>query len=61
MRTTFLQAVKELALGSEDKAWEIAKQDDGLQSHVTKEQWIKFTKKSELFKDFNIHFNEVFN
>lgn len=44
MKTTYI-AAKELAkTGNMDKAWEVAKQDEGLIEVVTKEQWIEWMK-----------------
>jgi len=44
---TQFQKAREIAkTGNFDKAWEIAKNDEALLPHVTKEHWIDFVKKS---------------
>lgn len=42
MKTTYIEAKKVAETGDFDKAWEIAQQDEGLRSGVTKEQWVEF-------------------
>jgi hypothetical protein len=45
IKTSFYLEAKEVAkTGDFDKAWEIAKTDNSLLSHVTKECWIKWCK-----------------
>lgn len=44
MKITFNQAVEILMAGDENKAWEVAQQDDGLLPGVTREQWLEFAK-----------------
>ena len=40
MKTTLIEAKEIAKTGNMDKAWEVAKQDEGLNEGVTKEQWI---------------------
>jgi len=42
---TLNQALEILENGNEDKAWEVAQQDEGLNAGVTKEQWLAFAYK----------------
>lgn len=44
MKTTHNQAKQIAQTGNFDKAWEIAKQDEGLLPTVTKESWITWIK-----------------
>ena len=40
------EALEILGNGNEDKAWEVAQQDEGLNEGVTKEQWLDFAYKA---------------
>lgn len=42
MKTTHLQAKEIFKAGDINKAWEIAKKDEGLLPEITKEKWIKW-------------------
>lgn len=44
MKITHLEAKEVFKTGNIDKAWEIAKQDEGLLPEITKEQWIEWIK-----------------
>ena len=44
MKTTYTSAKSIAQTGNFDKAWEVAKQDEGLLPHVTKEMWITWIK-----------------
>ena len=44
MKMTHLTAKDEAKNGNFDKAWEIAKRDEGLLDSVTKEQWVSWIK-----------------
>jgi hypothetical protein len=46
MNMTLNQALEVLKNGDENKAWEIAKLDEGLLPTVTKEAWIAFANKA---------------
>jgi len=63
--TIYTDARNELEAGNEDKAWEIASQDETLLPHVTKEQWITHTKKAladtEAQNKVNAHFALMLN
>ena len=45
MRTTLNQALEHGLNGYWNKAWEVAKQDEGLNNDVTRETWIKYALK----------------
>ena len=46
MKTTLNEALEQGALGNWNEAWEIAKQDEGLNEGVSRESWIKFALKA---------------
>lgn len=49
MIRTYLEAERIARTGDFERAWEIAKQDEGMNPDVTKEQWISFIK--DMIKD----------
>lgn len=64
MKLTFIEAVQTLKTGNEQAAWEIAQQDDGLLTGITKEQWLTFAygviemdKKRSTAEDYTEAFN----
>jgi len=42
--TIYIKALEILKTGNEDAAWNIAKDDSGLATSITKEVWLKFAK-----------------